>query len=99
MLPSLKCNFQGVKETEEETVKQRASNKVEDKRVDRIFKQHRSIREKGKAIAGAKETGKKKGNVANSPIHQIKKNRMKNEILNLSVSIQKRGESTSSDTD
>lgn len=60
MLPSLNRNFQGVKETEEQTVKQRTSNKVKDKRVDRIFKQHRSIREKGRAIADAKETGKKK---------------------------------------
>lgn len=60
MLPSLKCNFQGVKKTKEETVKHGISNNVKDKRVDSIFKQHRSIGEKESAIVAAKEAGKKR---------------------------------------
>lgn len=60
MLSSLKCNFQGLKEMKEETIKQRISNNVKDKRVDSIFKQHRSLREKEGATVAAKEAGKRR---------------------------------------
>lgn len=82
MLSSLKCNFQGVKKTKEETVKHGISNNVKDKRVDSIFKQHRSIGEKERAIVAAKGSWKEKGNVANSPFYYTHKILMINETLN-----------------
>lgn len=94
MLSSLKCNFQGVKETKEETVKQRFSTNVKDKRVDSIFEQHRSIREKERAIVAAKEAGKKRPIL----LYHTHKILIINETLNMSVSIQERAESTTSDT-
>lgn len=55
MLSSLKCNFQGVRETKEEILRELAIMIR-----NRIFKQHRSTREKERAIIAAKEAGRKR---------------------------------------